>query len=125
MNIFKRAAQLKLHFHTPKGTVFTQDLYDLSVKALDQMAVHLHQALEAKPTSSFLSEAPKADPIEQLRLEILLDIIQDKEEAKAKAEAIASKRVKNKRVRELIARKRDAALEKLEVEALEALLEEE
>lgn len=124
MNTFKKAVQLKLRFKAPKGVITTEDLYDLNIITLDQMAVTLHQMLEAQPTTSFLSKAPKADPIEQLRLDILLDVIQDKEEAKAKAEATASKRAQNKRVRELIARKREAALEELDVEALEALLEE-
>lgn len=124
MNTFKEAARIRLRFKSSKGLIMVEDLYSLKITELDAMAISIHQALEAMPTTSFLSAATKADPIEQLKLDILLEVMQDMEEAKAKAETAAAKRTKNKHIRELIARKRDAALAELDIEALEALLEE-
>lgn len=126
-NIFEQAARTKLRFTTDIGSLSVEQLWDLPLESkagrlsLDLIAIDLHEQLEKVKTKSFVSGSKK-DPVTQLRFDIVKQIIDTrvaenaaKTEAKQRDGQIA-------KLSETLAKKKDAALENLSVDELEAQL---
>lgn len=66
MEIFERAARLKLRFETKKGQLSAEDLWDLPLSSttertnLNSIAISLHQKLKDTPIS-FVDAVPSGD----------------------------------------------------------------
>jgi len=119
-NPFALAARNKLRFATNSGHVAAEDLFDLSLKSLDKIAVGIHSGLQEDSTS-FLSnpdrQVSEAQKEQELRLEVLKAVIGIKQdENKEKLDALS----KSKR-REFL----KGLQEKKRMETLESLSEEE
>ncbi len=120
MDIYKKANQIKLRFATNKGLLSVEQLYDLSLKDLDTLAVSLK--VESTPRESFLVETSAQNEIAQLSFDIALDVLQTKmKEQKEAREALETKRKKDK-ILDIIARKQDASLENMSIEELTAMI---
>jgi len=120
MDIYKKANQIKLRFATNKGLLSVEQLYDLSLKDLDTLAVSLK--VESTPRESFLVETSAQNEIAQLSFDIALDVLQTKmKDAKEAREALETKRKKDK-ILDIIARKQDASLENMSIEELTAMI---
>jgi hypothetical protein len=125
---FKQASKLKLRFHTGRGLVSAEQLWDLPQTTLADYIKSLKKTLketDADDELSFLTDAVKTnvDTENQLRFEIAKDIfLTKKAEAEALRDAKALKERKQKLV-ELIAQKEDAALGEKSVEDLKKELE--
>jgi hypothetical protein len=126
-NIFEQAARRKLRFPTAIGNLPVEDLWDLPLESkagrlsLDLIAIDLHEQLEKVKTKSFVSGSKK-DPVIQLRFDIVKHIIDTRvAENAAKTEA-KQRDTQIAKISETLAKKKDAALENLSVEELEAQL---
>lgn len=126
-NIFEQATRQKLRFDTPIGKLSVEDLWDLPLTArgtkpsLDSLAIDLDEQLEKGKNKSFVSGAKK-DPVVQLRFDIVKSIIDTRvAENKAKTEQ-KQRETEIAKISDTLAKKKDAALEDLSVEALEARL---
>lgn len=131
-NLFATATRKKLRFPIG-GSISVEDVWDLPLKAranrptepsLNELAVILNDHVEALPRRSFVDdedETQAADPHDVvLKLEIVKTIIAVKKaEAKAK-EGAAVKAGQVSELDALIARKRQAEMENLSLEELEA-----
>ena len=118
INLFEEASRCKLRFQSKAGFITTEDLWDLSLKSLDEIAVGVNEKIAKTEKSSFLT--PKSTPSKELTLSlnILIHIITVKQaEAKATKEA-AEKRAKKAKLVELLERKKDMALEGMSEEDL-------
>jgi hypothetical protein len=127
VNIFAQATRQKLRFDTPIGKLSVEDLWDLPLTArgnkasLDSLAIELDEQLEKGKNKSFVSGAKK-DPVVQLRFDIVKNIIDTKvAENKAKTEQ-KQRETEIAKITDTLAKKKDAALADLSVEALEARL---
>ena len=122
--MYKKASRLKLRFATKKGSLSVEQLWDLGREDLKAVIKEQHEILsEGGDGLSFLGE-DKADPIEELKFDILKDIWKTLEKEDAEKREMAEKRVRNKRIQEIIARKQEAELEEMSVEDLLKMLEE-
>lgn len=127
-NIFEQATRQKLRFDTPIGKLSVEDLWDLPLTArgsnkasLDALAIELNEQLEKGKNKSFVSGAKK-DPVIQLRFDVVKSMIDTRvAENKAKTDQKA-RETEIAKISETLAKKKDAALEDLSVEALEARL---
>ena len=54
MSNFEKASKLKLRFSTNRGELSIEDLWDLSLESLDQIAVAIDKALETAGKKSFI-----------------------------------------------------------------------
>jgi uncharacterized HAD superfamily protein len=91
MDIYKEATRRKLRFATNKGPLSSDDLWDLSLKSLDALAVDIDGRVTAGRKTFLADEDVKQTAASQedaLRLSILKDVIETRQaETKAAREA--------------------------------------
>lgn len=124
MSIYKNALSRGLRFKAPMGSLSTEDLFNLSLEQLDEIAKAVNRKIKIQDEESFIEKKTDKANDEILKLDILKDIIATKLAYKERAEKAAITRAQNERIRELIAQKQDAKLAELSEEELKALLEE-
>lgn len=109
-NIFLQAIRNKLRFEN-NGLISTEDLFDLSLLALNRIAVAVDAKLKTQQVS-FLNNATVKKSDDSLRLEILVEVIRMKEEeAAAEKEAKARKELQQRALEIKASRKAQALLE--------------
>lgn len=122
MENFKLASQQKLRFHTNKGMLSTEQLWDLSLEELDALAVSLEAEHKESGKKSFLTKTSVKDKTAKLRFDVVLDVLNTKvEEAQALQEAFEIKE-HNKKIIQLISEKQDESLKGKSIKQLEAML---
>ena len=122
MDNFKQASQQKLRFQTTRGTLSTEQLWDLSVTELDTLAVSLEEEHKNSGKKSFLVAKSEKDKTAKLRFDIVLDVLTTKvDEAETIREAAEIKE-HNKKILNLISEKQDESLKGKTVKQLEAML---
>lgn len=121
--MYKEALQKKLRFKTNKGMITTEDLFDLSLQNLDTLAIMLDKKISEAPKKSFIEELPAEENDDELRFNIVKDVINIKLKARKdnidKAQADAQK----KRILEILAKRKDEELEKKSTEELRAMIQ--
>lgn len=122
MENFKLASQQKLRFQTNKGSLSTEQLWDLSLEDLDALAVSLETEHKQSGKKSFLVKTSVKDKTSKLRFDVVLDVLSTKvEEMQAATEAHEIKE-HNKKIIGLIAEKQDESLKGKSIKQLEAML---
>ena len=97
MNIFEKASKQSLRFDTSLGCLSVEDLWNMKLTHLDEMAVYLNSQLSKSDTVSFISNKKSENEILQLKFDIAKHIIDVRLEDIAEAEnAIARKAEKQK-----------------------------
>lgn len=122
LNIFEYAAVNRLRFQY-KGSITTEDLYSLSVKALDEIYQGLAAELAAKQGAKSLMAKQDRDT-ERLTIKMkIVEYIYGQKIAQAEAaKRAAAQKQQDQVILELIARKEQQALEGKSVEELRAML---
>lgn len=88
-NIFIAASRIKLRFSTNKGELSVEELWDLSLTSLDNIARSINKQLKDSEEESFIKKKSNADANLTIALEILKAIISTKqEEAEAKSNKV-------------------------------------
>lgn len=123
MDNFKLASQEKLRISTPKGQLSVEQLWDLPLSTLDEVAVSLEKAYEESKGKSFLVKRTTKDKGLKLQFDIVLDVLQTKAEEAEQAKLAKERRENNQRILSLIQDKKDEALSKKSIKELEAMLQ--
>ena len=121
MDIFAQASRAKLRFTTSKGVVSHENLWDFTLTELNSLAVKLDEACTASKGKSFLDETSKEDATTKLMFDVVLFVLETKKKELAESRKATEIKLHNNRIDELIAKQKEAALEKLSVAELEAL----
>lgn len=124
MDNFKEASKLGLRFNTSKGVLSVEQLWDLTQTDLANCIKGIKKLLKTNDDDdlAFLDSTVVVDKEQQLRFDILKDVyLTKKQEAEDKRNAKETKE-HNNRILELIASKKDQALEGKSIEELEAML---
>jgi len=121
-NIFEQASRSKTRF-AYKGSITTEDLWDLSVQELDRIFKGLNAKLKVCKEESLLG--PKGS--ENTELDIQVAIVRRVVEVKL-AEAVtremeAEKKAKRERILGILAEKQDASMKGMLEEDLKKMLE--
>lgn len=122
--MYKEASKHKLRFATTKGSLSVEQLWDLSINDLDNLAVSLQESYEKSKGKSFLEKRTTKDKGLKLQFDIVLDILQTKVEESELAKQKLEDKAHNERIYELIANKEQRELEGKSVKELKALLRE-
>ena len=126
--MYKQAAQLKLRFETPKGLLAVEQLFDLTMTDLSTSIKKVNALLKKEKATddelSFLEGVDTTETQNSLRFKILKDVYLTKKDARDAAALDYEKKQRNQRIAELIAKKKDEALESKSIEELEKMLEE-
>lgn len=121
--IFVRASKKKYRFEF-RGLISVEDLWDLSVKNLDEIFKNLNAEVKKAEQESLFSDKSNANEELNDKIEIVKYIFGVKqEEAKSRKEA-AERKKKRERIAEILAKKQDESLEARSEEELMAMLEE-
>ncbi len=122
MENFKSASQQKLRFQTNRGSLSTEQLWDLPLTELDALAVSLESEHKQSGKKSFLTKTSEKDKTSKLRFDVVLEVLTTKvEEAQVLSEA---KEIKehNSKIISLIAEKQDESLKGKSISQLEKML---
>ena len=125
MSIFKEAAKLKLRFKA-KGNMSVEDLFDLPLTSkdgvsLNDIAKEIYKNIKEDSGVDFVGEVIETDRIEELKLQIVKEIIKDKKDDINTKEESEVKKSHNENIDKLIAAKEAEALSNLSIEDLKAL----
>lgn len=122
MENFKLASQQKLRFQTSKGSLSTEQLWDLCIDDLDALAVSLESEHKQSGKKSFLIKTSVKDKTAKLRFDVVLDVLNTKVEEMQEAQEAQEAKEHNKKIITLIAEKRDESLKGKSIAQLEAML---
>ncbi len=126
MSMFEKATRIGLRFQTERGPANVEDVWNLSLKSLCNLAKKYKDEMKKIDEYDFLEEkeTSEEDELLKLRFDIVLHMINTKRsENKSKLEESAKKEEINK-IKAIIARKQDAALENMSVDDLMKKLDE-
>ncbi len=126
-NLFEFATRQKLRFDTTKGSLTTEDLWDLPLTStrgdsLDAIARNLSLLIREQVTESFVVKATKADEILELKFALVKYVIDVRLAEDELAKAARETKKKKERLLEIIARKQDQALEQASLEELQGMV---
>jgi hypothetical protein len=124
-NIFEQASRTKLRINTTIGNLTVEDLWELPLTSankvnLDAIAVDLNRQIKATAEESFVKSAKK-DEVLQLRFDIVKHIIETRVAENAAKTELKQRESQLSKIDDIIAKKKDAALENLSLEELEKL----
>lgn len=120
--MYKKALKMKLRFATTKGRLTVEDLFELRLTDLNNIAIALDKKLSETPRKSFISDIAPDTVKDELRFNIVKDIITTKLVARNAAQDAKAKTAERAQLNEILHRKKSQALENLSVEELEAKL---
>lgn len=120
--MYKKALRTKLRFGTTKGKLTTEDLFDLSLTDLNNLAINLDKKLSETPRKSFISDIAPDTQEDELRFNIVKDIITLKLAERDAANNAKAKAAEKAQLLEILHRKKNEALENLSVAEIEAKL---
>lgn len=127
-NAFITAAKSKLRFQTGGGHLSVEELFDLSLKSLDMIAVAIDAKLSGSGGHKTFLESPDRKMLaertqDELRLELLKAIIAIKQDENKARRAESEKAARRAFLSKLLDKKRINALESLSQEEIEAQLQ--
>lgn len=122
--MFDKATRMKLRFESNKGLLSVEQVWDLSLTALNEMAKSLSRQVKAAETDEedFIGTKSNVDSELQLRFDVVKHIIGVKLKERDDSKDAAERKANNQIILELIQRKKQQELESKSVEELEALL---
>lgn len=122
--MFDKVTRLKLRFESNKGLLSVEQVWDLSLTALNEMAKGLSRQVKAAETDEedFIGTKSNVDSELQLRFDVVKHIIGVKLKERDDSREAAERKANNQVILELIQRKKQQELESKSVEELEALL---
>lgn len=122
--MYKKALRTKLRFSTTKGKLTTEDLFDLSLTDLNNLAIALDKKLSETPRKSFISDITPDTQEDELRFNIVKDIITLKLVERNAVQNAKAKAAEKAQLLEILHRKQNEALESLSVAEIEAKIAE-
>lgn len=75
MENFEKATRAKLRFSTNKGQLSVEDLWELSLTSLDNIARAVNRELKSESEESFITNKTATNTVLELKLDILKHII--------------------------------------------------
>ena len=122
-NIYKFAAEHALRYPY-KGSITTEDLFNLTVRQLDEIHIALKRQVRKNNDESLLAATDKTD--EDIELEVKIAIVKNifnskQEQAKLRRDALEKQKY-NQKIAGIIAEKEDAALRNKSVDELKEML---
>lgn len=122
-NMFELASRNKVRFPY-KGQISVEDLWDLSVEALDSIYKTLNVKVKQSNEESLLAKPTKQDAETTMQIEIVKRIVAVKQEETAARLKAKEQKEKKQKLMEILANKQDAELQNKTAAELQAMLDE-
>lgn len=110
-NIFETATRSKLRFDTTRGDISVEDLWDLTLSALNMLAKNLNKEIKSSEEEDFLQEATAEDAVTVLKFAVVIHILNTKKAEKEAAEKAAENKTTKDKLLAVLARKQDEKLD--------------
>ena len=120
-NYFEVATRTKMRFPY-KGMISVEELWDLSITALDSIFKELNSRMRLTKEESLMNVKSKADELLELQIDIVKYIAAVKQEEAEAAKKNAEIKARNQKIMQLIDEKEDEKLKNLPVEELKKML---
>ena len=124
MNLFQEASRKKYRFGGTKGTVNTEDLWELKLEDLNTIAKDLNRQIKAGDEENFISKRSTANTELSNKFELVKEVIAIRLEELEKKALAKERAAKRQQLIELIGKKEINALEGKTIEELKAELAE-
>ena len=123
MNMFEFAVRNKVRFPF-KGLITVEDLWDLSVRELDNIFKTLNAQMKKSEEESLLATKSKEDETLSVQIEIVKYIVATKLAEIEVAKQSRELKEKKQKIMELISAKQDEDLHNKSIDELKAMLDE-
>ena len=123
MNVFEFAAKNRLRFPY-KGLISTEDLYSLSVDALDSIYKTLNQAKKRAEEESLLSQKSAEDTRIEVQLAIIKHVFDEKQQQAINRQKAQERAAQKQKILAILAEKDDAELRSKSKDELLKMAEE-
>lgn len=120
--MFSKATRMKLRFSTDRGQLSVEDVWDLSLTALNALAKSLRKRLKEGEEEDFLNTKSEADATDKLRFDIVLNILETKKAEKVERENAEGLKLKKQQLLGLLAEKQNENLRSMSEDELKAEL---
>lgn len=127
VNLFEYASRRKLRFNIGKGNISTEDLWDLNLDSLNNLAKSLNKKIkEAEGEEDYIRKPSKSsvDNDIQVSFELVKHVINVKLDERDKRLARAEKEEKRRKLTEALERAENKELEGKSVEDIKKMIEE-
>lgn len=121
--MFEKASRIKLRFDTRLGNLNVEDLWDMSLNQLDELALDLDQKKEST-SKSFLEDKTEEDSTDKLRFDIVLRILKTKQSESKAREVAADRKAKKEKLLEILAQKEEESLVGLDADEIRKMIED-
>jgi hypothetical protein len=123
MKEFILASKKKLRFATNKGPLTVEDLWDLDLVTLDNLAIALDEKIQKDGRKSFIGRREKSTAEDELRFTIMKTVIETKIEEAEKAKHAATRRADREFLQRLVDQKKVQELEGLDLAEIQRRLD--
>lgn len=123
MNLFEVATREKYRYPY-KGTIATEDLWDLTLPQLDSIFKTLNAQVKVEPEESLLETPVTVDPTLSNQIAILRYIVAVKQREQKVQESAAAMQAQRQKLLGLIVQKQDESLASKSAEELKSMLAE-
>lgn len=127
MEIFAKASKQRLRFDSAKGPLSTEELWQLKLTDLNEIAKKVNKAIKDNGEETFLSTPTSTDKkvvADKLRLDILKEVINVKEAAAKASKDRAEKIAQLENLKQIIATKKGEELANKSIDELTTLMGE-
>jgi len=121
-NQFVNATRKKYRFQSNKGPLTVEDLWDLNLTSLDNIAVELDEKIQKAGRRSFIDRRSPSTTEDSAKLDIIKFVIETKQLETDAAKARAEKATQKEFLNSLLEKKKLAQLENLTPEQIQAEL---
>lgn len=124
INIFELASRKKIRFDSKRGKLTTEELWDLSLDQIDEIAIELNNKINSTATTSFVSKTTDAAAtIDKLKFDIVIHVIQVRQsESEARRER-ATNQERARTIRAELERRKEDSIKTRSEEDLQKELE--
>lgn len=108
--MFEKASRLKLRFDSKKGSITTEDLWDLNLTSLDVIAKSLNAKMKLSEEESFIAVKTVANKKLELAFEVIKHVIKIKLEEKDKSKKAVEIAARKEQILAIISSKKTEEL---------------
>lgn len=114
MTLFEKATRNKYRFESEKGLLTVEQLWDLTLTAINKIAISINKSLKDLTEESFIDIRPNPKKSElQDKLEICKHIIAVKQDENKAAREASEKRAKKDKILSILESKKDERFTKM------------
>jgi hypothetical protein len=121
--MFERAVREKSRWSTPRGLATVEDLWDLPLTSLNQIAKDLNKKVKEIGEEDFLADNKVEDDKLKNEFDIVIYILNTKKKEKEDRENLVARKAEKAKLLEILNRKQEDSLQSLSEEELRKRIE--